>query len=1054
MGFYSDEDHGGATRARPVNVICSDHRGYTPVPLRWWYLSSVLGYIILLLAILEYSFHVIPQTIGRQTTPPTYFNVPPGGETFNGNIHKASVSRLSPQAHPVIRRNTTSPFPANSTSTPNPCDLDFLESLQKNQTSTSHANETCTVSTADPREPSTFRILHLSPSQFASLSPRTYLAHYRLHFIWVHDTTGRLYIPVFPGMDISTRCTYYGQYQYITTNPDDCRMLVEVDDFGIPGYQPLFANGDRCYKEWYTFTEQYAGQWGWQPDISGNDWDKSKCWEDEWDRGEIIHYPSRVVSWPAGWPTGTGTGNVGVVGDMPIPVPTKTTVISTLPPTMSLVTSTSIGVDGKPTTSVFTTAIPGRVITSLIDVTPTPTARITVDGTVLTLTNSLGQPTATITSLLTSGVPGIVLPSPTPYVSFSTTILTGSDGRPTATSVIPVTITPTGGGFPLSGISKTIHTFYNQFSSPIATSTGYILPLAPHPSPANVPIAPEDLFAPGGGIGTGGGGILNPSDIPSQAIQVQPLTWQSYFVGSFLPVLLTTILSILVQILNGSLRNMVPFLALSRESRPRSSEGTYGASASDSLLLPLDGNIFRLDTAVLLAWRHKEPLLLMSTLLQIKGMVLASLSSEAIGMTLGGGCREDSFQGCFMSLAVVTGPARAAEGLLVGMALLLVGIMAGIWFLGRRRTMTEGRGLLTTPGGTNPTSIFAAAAMIAGEESKSLRELLGGFGRGDREVERISDKEIRDRLEGHEFAMNSHGQVILATQGSSPERSRTGLTATSSFSTSSHTISKTKRRITDLIENKYDTFTSRHRNMVLIAEYAYRALFLAALGTLLFIVAYYGSAQHGADDLIERFMNSQTFGVSFLFTGAGGLIDFFWGGFFSRTELLEPYRYLSQPEASISPARSSANMARPRSSSIFSGLFRAVINNNVFLSAVAFAGVLSKFLPVVLSNVPFRLTLTWDTYVICTWISVSVLAVMILVMIASFFVKRPDLPVDAETIAGRMYYVCDSWVTIAGREDTWAGHLAPDTRYRFGKIVGASGRERIGIDFVPGEKHV
>lgn len=869
------------------------HRGYTPIPLRWWYLSSVLGYIILLLAILEYSFHVVPQTNGRQTTPPTHFRVPPGSGPFKGDVYKPPIS---PEARrSIIRRNTTngfnttSPFPSNSTTTANPCDLDLLESLSTSNNPTNqtfHPNETCTVTTADPHEPSTFRMLHLSPSQFASLEPRTYLAHYRLHFIWVHDVTGRLYIPVFPGMDISTRCTAYGQYQYITNNPDDCRMLVEVDDFGIPGFQPLFEYGDRCYKEWYTFTEQYAGQWGWQPDISGNDWDKSKCWEDEWDAGRIIEYPKRVVSWPAGWPT-DGAGN-GVVGDMP--APTKTTVTSTLPPTMSLVTSTGIGADGKPTTSVFTTAVPGRVITTVMDVMPTPTASITVDGTVLTLTNSLGQPTATITSLLTSGIAGIAAPTATPYISFSTTILTDSQGRPTATSVIPVTITPT------NSAGVTIRTISDQFGDAIATSTGYIVPLSPHPSPAaNLPIPPDDLFSPGGGggIGTGaGGGTINPNDIPSQAIQVQPLTWQSYFAGSFLPVLLTTILSILIQILNGSLRAMVPFLALSRSRAYHGPADRNGdrPSASESMLLPLEGNMFRLDTAVLLAWRHKEPLLLMSNVLQIVGMVLASLSSEAIGMTLGGGCRDDSFEGCFMSLAVVTGPARAAEGLLVGMALLLLAIMVGIWFLSRKRKRAEGGngnaygGLLTTPGGGNPTSLIGAAAMIAGEESKSLRDLLGGSGRGDREVERISDKEIRDRLDGHEFAVNSHGQVILATQdSSSSERGKTftGLTATSSFSISSSNITGTKRRITDLIENKYDTFTLEHPNVVLLMEYGYRALFLAALGTLLFIVAYYGSAEHGEDDLIEQLMNSQTFGVSFLFTGAGGMIDFFWGGFFS-----------------------------------------------------------------------------------------------------------------------------------------------------------------------------
>ncbi|KAM7212873.1 hypothetical protein V8F06_011723 [Rhypophila decipiens] len=1091
MGSHIDELCCEKSTSRDSDRRRHGERGFTPVPLRWWYLSSVLVYICLLLVVLEYSFHVIPQTSARQSSPPTYFTVPPDGlPVFSkpADVEERQLAERAPRPRFIGRRNATdgipsnSSFPVPSNSTTKPCDLEALENITAADNQT--VFEPCTVNTTDSEDGSTFRILHLDPNQFAELEPRTYLAHYRLHFVWIHDTDGRYYIPVFPGMDISQRCTQYGQYMYITTNKDDCRMLVEIDDFNTYGFHPIMQDGDKCHKEFYTFSAQYQNQWGWQPQIPGFEWNPTKCWEDEWDQGKIILYPSRVVSWPAGWPT-DAPGGVGSVPDVPPSPPRAITTTLSVPPMVTEVTSTLIGADGKPTTTVRSMTIPGRVITTVLDVLPTPTAHITVGGTVLTLTNSLGQPTATTTSLYTSGMS--FLPTPAPQFTTMTTILSDSAGRPTATQVLTVplpsftlstTVLTNSLGQPTATqvltipiitpspdpiISATTKTIYNQLGEAIWTSTGYILPLAAHPSP-KPPVPPENW----GGVGKDG--TIGLEDIPSSAIKVQPLTWQSYFVGSFLPVLLTTVLSILVQVLGGSLRAVIPFLALQRRQAGMAGRG---AEAADSLLLPLEGNLLRFDVAILLAVKYKEPLLLMSNLLQIAGMVLASLSSEAIGMTLGGGCRDDDFAGCFMSLAVIQGPARAAEGLLVFMVLLLAGIMTGIWLSrrkGRRDEVGYGMderegamlgtgGLLRTPGGVNPTSILGAAAMVAGEESRGLRELLVAAANDTRvkkgpKTKEVSDREIRDRLEGYKFAINTRGHVVTVQESS--ERSHTGLT-TSTFM-SENKVAKTGKRITGLIEDSYDNFTSRHRKAMRAMEYGYRAIFLASLGTLLFIVAYYGAAQHGPDDLIERFLNSQTFGVSFLFTGAGGMIDFFWGGFFSQIELLEPYRYLSHSEDSQTASRSAANMMRPRSSSIFSGLFRAVANGNVVLSAVAFAGVLSKFLPVVLSNVPFRLTLTWTTFVVCTWISVSVLAVMILVMIASFFVSKPDMPVDVGTTAGKIYYVCDSQLTndigeMDGRDGKIQEIIVPGVKYRFGTTIGVSGRKRTGIDYLDTGKH-
>lgn len=78
---------------------------------------------------------------------------------------------------------------------------------------------------------------------------------------------------------------------------------------------------------------------------------------------------------------------------------------------------------------------------------------------------------------------------------------------------------------------------------------------------------------------------------------------------------------------------------------------------------------------------------------------------------------------------------------------------------------------------------------------------------------------------------------------------------------------------------------------------------------------------------------------------------------------------------------------------------------------------------------------------------------MVLVVVGSFFVSWPHMPVDPSTIAGAMYYVCDSWMLarfeglsmMKRRDRDW--HVNEmNLRYEFGEIRGASGIVRIGVD--------
>lgn len=137
----------------------------------------------------------------------------------------------------------------------------------------------------------------------------------------------------------------------------------------------------------------------------------------------------------------------------------------------------------------------------------------------------------------------------------------------------------------------------------------------------------------------------------------------------------------------------------------------------------------------------------------------------------------------------------------------------------------------------------------------------------------------------------------------------------------------------------------------------------------------------------------------------------------------------------------------------FSGVVSAVKQRHAFLTTAACTAVLSEFLPILLGNVPFRVTQTWVASRACTWMAVGILGLMWLVVAASFRVGWPHMPVDPSTIAGAMYYVCDSWMlwslegsSVLEEKERDRRIAEMGLRFQFGNIVGLSGRRRIGVD--------
>ena len=164
--------------------------------------------------------------------------------------------------------------------------------------------------------------------------------------------------------------------------------------------------------------------------------------------------------------------------------------------------------------------------------------------------------------------------------------------------------------------------------------------------------------------------------------------------------------------------------------------------------------------------------------------------------------------------------------------------------------------------------------------------------------------------------------------------------------------------------------------------------------------------------------------------------------------VISPYHLLEQKPQ---PAQRSILLAPPTNA--ISGIWTAVRRRHGYLAVVALTAVLAEFLPILLSEIPFRVTQTALVHRITTWIAVGVLGIMVLVLLCSFVVRWPRLPVDPTTIAGAMYYVTDSYMlnnfqglSTVGREERDRGVANLGLRYQFGHMMGMSGKPRSGVD--------
>ncbi|KAK3985152.1 hypothetical protein QBC44DRAFT_405464 [Cladorrhinum sp. PSN332] len=533
---------------------------------------------------------------------------------------------------------------------------------------------------------------------------------------------------------------------------------------------------------------------------------------------------------------------------------------------------------------------------------------------------------------------------------------------------------------------------------------------------------------------------ISSSEPRSLAAVVYHISNSQYFVGFFLPTLLAVVLTIPIRMIDMAAKQFQPWRALTHG---------HGSLAKESLCLRTSGWHGIISSFTALA--QGQVLMFLTMLLTLASIILVPLSAEAVALKLHGNCTKMDFTGCAMTLGVFPVPARATIVLLAFMVVIMVLILLALhnW-----RT-----GVVV-----NPWTIAGVASLSSNPELRDAFTSLPTGWQG----QKINHKRLLEAFEdkafklGYYFSNRNNGKPeygVMVTRTEEIDRDAPvaqrddtdGEGSTISAAESTRSSSLKSARETNKHQDAGKKKVERHRLPFLMLSYTGRIAFLLPLTGVLIIILYWNFT--GGDTPFNNFMMAQSFGVRALFTLIGVGISFFWSSFFSSLAVLSPYLLLSQ---SPRTAQDSVILSPPMNA--FSGIWSAAKRRHFFLIIVAFTGVLSEFMPVLLNNVPFRVTQTWLASRVCNWLAICILSVMWLVVVGSFFVSWPHMPVDPSTIAGAMYYVCDSRLllllgsvegfSVLSREerDRKMREMMPGVKIRFGNVVGLSGRGRVGVD--------
>ncbi|KAI1374809.1 hypothetical protein F4677DRAFT_156996 [Hypoxylon crocopeplum] len=419
------------------------------------------------------------------------------------------------------------------------------------------------------------------------------------------------------------------------------------------------------------------------------------------------------------------------------------------------------------------------------------------------------------------------VPQTPTFVSAEVTILTNSEGVPTTTSTsIPE---------PVSTPQTT--TLTDSQGNPTATQETHVLvtPSVTTQTDSNGTPTATATFYPV---------IPSPSD-SNVVVNVYTISYGQYFIGMFLPTLLAIVLAIPVRILDVNAKILQPWHELTHAS---------GAPGRASLCLDTSG--WQSIVASVRSLLGGQALVFLTSALVLAAALLIPVSAEAVAFDLrGAGCVVGSGSGrnCAYVLSVFDQAAKATVALLavMGFAVLMIIAVLIRWESGVS---------------TNPWSICGTGSLALHPD---VRRLFTGLPAGvdaGKMPKGLLESVLEERWFKLGYFYGANGTVeygiMLGDGNGAGYTSR--LVGGDVKEPSDHHAVRTK---------------AKHHLPFLMLGWAGRLVFLFVLCGLLALILYYNNT--GGDTPFERFMDSESFGVRFLFTGVGVIISFFWASFFS-----------------------------------------------------------------------------------------------------------------------------------------------------------------------------
>ena len=672
--------------------------------------------------------------------------------------------------------------------------------------------------------------------------------------------------------------------------------------------------------------------------------------------------------------------------------PKTTTILKTFESTVETVLVTF------PVTTVVATTN-GFTVTSVF--TPPPqTVLRTLDSSVVTIVQTLPAETkaATVGDLLVTLVavvtPNAVLEQPT-----TETVVSMVDGTTTTFTRVATPLQPITTAFltTLNGQPTTIPLTLTPFTTVFTTT------IDGTPRTMSFTLTPTPTVTANTESGVPNDNSTGADhDASNSGTRRYPgITSTQYFAGTLLPPLLAVLLAVPVSVIQLNVKLFQPFRALTTPG---------GATGADSVLLQYLGT----DNVVmpLRQLLRGQPIPFLASLLLWLSWLVTPLAAEAIGFKVHGVCSHLSISGCAVAFGVSPWPAHALIAVLVTMLVLLVALAVllrrwdtGVYF--------------------NPWSL---AGMTLLSRNPHLRDQL---------VQTESEADLIDIVRRGRF----HLEDSIVFAGTDKDEFNPNYGGFGTDLTVAPVIVPYWESPTPIPGDTVKAPASSRRHSPFPAlTYSVRAIFIVVLLGLMALLCYY-HLSHG-DTPFELFMDSQTFGVKFLFAALGCLLAIFWSCVFLSLGALTPFRSLdaSRPFSSSSRKRrlESEAVLNPPATNPYTGTYFAFRRGQWLLLGTALMALAGDLLPAFLANVPYSLTQTWDAHRLCTYAALTILGAMVVVLAASMCVRWPHMLVDPRSMAGMMYYVAGSDALLSdivrmARADHWGKKLELEGRYFYAR---------------------